>query len=167
MAAILRVVAMAQVTHSALGYLTRRYTENRRATTSSPAGWCSLLNGRHQSGTTIPDRGCAKTRVPRQVPKYQNRSDRLIEALLPIRRELALKVAAHCGSTEFSHSLDPGSPCHERHVQSIEHQSCGERGGHRPANDAAAEGVEHHREIEKTRPGRDIGDIRHPQPIRH
>src|SRR5690348_17568965 len=44
----------------------------------------------------------------------------------------------------------PGSPCHERHVQSIEHQSCGERGGHRPANDAAAEGVEHHREIEKT-----------------
>jgi hypothetical protein len=28
----------------------------------------------------------------------------------------------------------PGSPCHERHVQSIEHQSCGERGGHRPAN---------------------------------
>ena len=24
----------------------------------------------------------------------------------------------------------PGSPCHERHVQSIEHQSCGERGGH-------------------------------------
>jgi hypothetical protein len=34
----------------------------------------------------------------------------LIEALLPIRRELALKVAAHCGSTEFSHSLDPKQP---------------------------------------------------------
>jgi hypothetical protein len=33
--------------------------------------------------------------------------------------------------------------------------------------DAAAEGVGRHREIEKTRPGRDIGDIRDPQPIRH
>jgi predicted 3-demethylubiquinone-9 3-methyltransferase (glyoxalase superfamily) len=31
----------------------------------------------------------------------------LIEALLPIRQELALKVAAHCGSTEFSHRLAP------------------------------------------------------------
>ena len=51
----------------------------------------------------------------------------------------------------------PGSPCHERHVQSIEHQSCDERGGHRPANEAGAEGVEHHREIEKTRPGK--GDL--------
>src|SRR6201997_5892202 len=53
----------------------------------------------------------------------------------------------------------PGSPCHECHVQSIEHQSCGERGGHRPANDAAAEGVEHHREIEKTRPSRGKTEI--------
>jgi hypothetical protein len=34
-------------------------------------------------------------------------ADRLIEALLPIRLELALKVAAQCRSTEFSHSLHP------------------------------------------------------------
>ena len=48
-----RVVAMAQVTQPAPGYLTRHYTDNRRAGTSSPDRWCSLLNGRHQSGTTI------------------------------------------------------------------------------------------------------------------
>ena len=48
-----RVVAVAQVTHPAPGYLTRHYTDNRRAATSSPAGWCSLLDGRHQSGTTV------------------------------------------------------------------------------------------------------------------
>jgi hypothetical protein len=63
------------------------------------------------------NRGCAKTRVPRQVPKYQNRSDRLIEALLPIRRELALKVAAHCGSTEFSHRC-AGRPARSRWCKS-------------------------------------------------
>src|SRR3954467_14389749 len=51
-----------------------------------------------------------------------------------------------------------GSPCHQCHVQSVQHQLCGERGGHRPANDAAAEGVEHHREIEKTCPGRNVGE---------
>jgi hypothetical protein len=59
-----------------------------------------------------------------------------------------------------------GSPCPERHVQCIEHQLCGQRGGHRPTNDATAEGVKHDREVEKARPGRDVGDIRNPQPIR-
>ena len=59
-----------------------------------------------------------------------------------------------------------GSACHQRHVQRIEHQLCGERGGHRPADDATAEGVEHDREIEEARPGGNVSDIRHPQPIR-
>ena len=59
-----------------------------------------------------------------------------------------------------------GAPCHQRHVQSIKHQLRGERGGHRPADDAAAEGVEHHSKIEKAGPGRNVGDIGHPQQIR-
>ena len=58
-----------------------------------------------------------------------------------------------------------GAPRHERHVQGIEHQLLGERGGHRPADDATAEGIEHDGEIEKTRPGRDVGDIGNPQQI--
>jgi hypothetical protein len=48
-----RVVALAQVVHPALGYLTRHYIDNRRSATSSPAGWCTLLNGRHKPGTII------------------------------------------------------------------------------------------------------------------
>src|SRR5271170_7409081 len=37
---------------------------------------------------------------------------------------------------------------------------------HRPAHDPAAEGVEHDREIQESRPGRDVGDVSHPQAIR-
>src|SRR5215471_18484391 len=91
------------------------------------------------------------------APRHRNFSFKVLRRPFEPRLRTLVGVVDHA----------PGSPCHERHVQSIEHQSCGERGGHRPANDAAAEGVEHHREIEKTRPGRDIRDIRHPQPIRH
>src|SRR5689334_8410159 len=35
-----------------------------------------------------------------------------------------------------------------------------------PTNNATAEDVEYHREIEKACPGRIVGDIRNPQPIR-
>jgi hypothetical protein len=38
-------------------------------------------------------------------------------------------------------------------------------GFHRPADDSAAESVEHHREVKKPGPGRDVGDIGDPQPI--
>ena len=54
-----------------------------------------------------------------------------------------------------------GSSRQQRHVQSIEHQLPGERGGHRPADDAAAEGVEHDGEIEKACPGGNVG-VRKP-----
>ena len=41
----------------------------------------------------------------------------------------------------------------ERHVQSVKHKLSGKAGGHRPADDPAAEDVEHHRKIKKARPG--------------
>ena len=41
-----------------------------------------------------------------------------------------------------------------------------QRGGHRPPDDAAAEGIEHHGAIEKAGPSRNVNDIGHPQPIR-
>jgi len=54
----------------------------------------------------------------------------------------------------------------KRHVQGIEHQLGGEAGRHRPADDPTAEGVEHHRQVKKAGPGRDVGQVGHPQGIR-
>ncbi len=42
----------------------------------------------------------------------------------------------------------------------------GECRGHRPADNATAEGIEHDREVEKARPCRNVGDAGDPQPIR-
>ena len=39
------------------------------------------------------------------------------------------------------------------------------RGRHRPADDPAAEGIEHDRQIEEAGPGRNVRDISHPQHI--
>ena len=58
------------------------------------------------------------------------------------------------------------SPYRERHVQGIEHQPGGEGRGHRPADDAAAVRIEHDRQIEEARPGRNVGDVGDPQQIR-
>ena len=35
----------------------------------------------------------------------------------------------------------------------------------RPANHAAAEHIEHDGQVQKARPGRDVGDVGHPQPV--
>ena len=59
-----------------------------------------------------------------------------------------------------------GSPRQKRQVQSVKYQLRGERGGHRPADNAATVRIEHHGEIEKPRPGRDVGDVGDPEPIR-
>jgi hypothetical protein len=59
-----------------------------------------------------------------------------------------------------------GPPRQKRHVQSVKHQWRGERGGHRPADDAATVRIEHDSQIEKASPGRNVGDIGHPQQIR-
>jgi hypothetical protein len=59
-----------------------------------------------------------------------------------------------------------GPPLRQRHVQCFEHQLGAQVSLHRPAHDSAAEGVQHYREIQETSPGRDIGNVSHPQPIR-
>jgi hypothetical protein len=53
----------------------------------------------------------------------------------------------------------------ERHVERLEHQLGAQIGLHRPAYDPPTEHIEHHGEVEKPRPGRDVGDIRNPQAI--
>jgi len=53
----------------------------------------------------------------------------------------------------------------QRHVESLEHQLGAQIRLHRPAHDASTEGVEYYRQIEKAGPGRDVGDIGHPEPI--
>jgi hypothetical protein len=60
----------------------------------------------------------------------------------------------------------PGPSRRQRHVQGIEHQLFGQCRGHRPADNATAEGVEHDGEIDKACPGRNVGDVGDPQPIR-
>jgi hypothetical protein len=58
-----------------------------------------------------------------------------------------------------------GTPPPHRHVQRLEHELGSEMVGHRPAHDPPAERVEHHRQEQKTRPGRDVGDIGDPQTV--
>src|SRR5450755_376387 len=52
------------------------------------------------------------------------------------------------------------------HVERFEYQFRTERGGHGPADDPAAERVEHHRQVKKAGPGRDVSDIGNPQTVR-
>ena len=58
----------------------------------------------------------------------------------------------------------PASP--DRHVQGIDHQLGPQVGGHRPAHHAAAEGIHHYGQIQKPRPGPDVGDIGNPELVR-
>jgi len=62
---------------------------------------------------------------------------------------------------------DVGRPAlREGHLQCRHHQLGPEMGGHRPADDAPTPRVDHHREIQESGPGRHVGDVRDPQPIR-
>src|SRR5689334_14568610 len=63
----------------------------------------------------------------------------------------------------MNHAVSASLP--ECHVERLEHQLSTQMALHRPAHDPAAENVEHHRQIEKTGPGGDVGDIRYPQTI--
>jgi hypothetical protein len=53
----------------------------------------------------------------------------------------------------------------ERHVQGVKHQPSSEGRGHRPADDPTAARIQHDRKVEKACPGRDVGDVGHPQQI--
>jgi hypothetical protein len=58
-------------------------------------------------------------------------------------------------------------PAHcQRHVQGVEHQLRVQGRRHRPADDAAAERIECDRQLEEAGPGRNVGDIGHPQQVR-
>ena len=58
-----------------------------------------------------------------------------------------------------------GLPLRDRHVQRGQNQLGAQMRLHRPADDAARIHVEHDRQIQKSRPRRDVGDIGDPQPI--
>ncbi len=60
----------------------------------------------------------------------------------------------------------PGASLRHGHVKGIEHQPGTKMRGHGPSNNPAAEHVHHHSQIQKSCPGWDIGDVRHPQPVR-
>jgi hypothetical protein len=51
------------------------------------------------------------------------------------------------------------------HVQSLQNQLGAQMGRHRPADDPAAPGIHHHRQVQESCPGRDVGDVGHPEPI--
>ncbi len=57
--------------------------------------------------------------------------------------------------------LRPALP--ERHLQRIQNQLRTQVIGHAPAHNAPAEGIQHDGEIQKTGPGRNVGDVHHPQ----
>jgi len=49
------------------------------------------------------------------------------------------------------HDIERTAPT-ERHIEGIEHRHCAQVRGHGPPDDAAAEDIEHHRQIEEARP---------------
>ena len=79
-----------------------------------------------------------------------------------LRRPFESTLAAMVGMMNHG----GGTTLPERHVECFEHQFCTQMGFHRPAHDAPAERVEHHREIEKAHPGWDVAYVGDPQTIR-
>ena len=79
---------------------------------------------------------------------------------------LAERIARVLASTirMMDHRLRP--PLRDRHVQCRQNQLRTQMRLHRPANHASRIHIEHHRQIQKTRPGRDETDIGDPQSIR-
>jgi hypothetical protein len=53
-------------------------------------------------------------------------------------------------------------PLAKRHVEGVEHDLRVQGDRHRPADDPAAECIEHDRQIEEAGPRRNIRDISHP-----
>src|SRR5579884_2674881 len=58
-----------------------------------------------------------------------------------------------------------GSTPPEGHFECREHQLGAQVIGHRPAHHPTTEGIKDHGQVDKATPGRDIGDVRHPQPV--
>ena len=58
-----------------------------------------------------------------------------------------------------------GGALRDRHVQGRQNQLRSQVRLHRPAHDAPRIHIEHHGQIQKARPGRNVGDVGNPQPI--
>src|SRR5229473_2717307 len=63
----------------------------------------------------------------------------------------------------MNHGGGPALP--QRQVERLEHQFGAQVGFHRPADDSAAESVEHHRQVKKPGSGRDVSYVGDPQSI--
>lgn len=58
-----------------------------------------------------------------------------------------------------------GPPSGDGHVEGSDDQVRTQRPRHRPAHNPAAEDVDHGGQIEEALPGRQIGDVSHPQAV--
>ena len=58
-----------------------------------------------------------------------------------------------------------GAPLRQCHVQGIEHELGFKIMAHGPADDAPREGIQHNGQVQEPGPGRDIGDVGHPEPV--
>jgi hypothetical protein len=63
----------------------------------------------------------------------------------------------------MDHPLRPALS--QSHVQGLQDQLGAQMRGHRPAHHPTAPGVHHHGQVQEARPGRDVGDVGHPEPI--
>src|SRR5229473_849233 len=63
----------------------------------------------------------------------------------------------------MDHGGGPALP--QRQVERLQHQFGAQMGCHRPADDSAAESVEHYRQVKKPGPSRDVSYVGDPQPI--
>jgi hypothetical protein len=75
-----------------------------------------------------------------------------------LRRPFESGLAALAG--EMDHGGRPALA--EGHVERFEDYFRTQMGSHGPARDAAAESIEHHGQVEKARPGRNVSDIGNP-----
>lgn len=121
-------------------WLAKRYRFNSSHSSVAKKGSHMVLS--RQSPTEAiegrtPDSGLAATRAERR------------------RRVLAALVRV------MDHVLGPAAPY--RHAERLEDQFRAQVVRHRPSHDAPAEHVEHHRQVEEPRPGRDVRDIGEPK----
>src|SRR5579863_2902016 len=58
-----------------------------------------------------------------------------------------------------------GPPLPQGQIKRLQHQFGAQMSCHRPADNSAAESIEYHRQVKKSGPSRDVGDIGDPQAI--
>src|SRR6185436_19848292 len=58
------------------------------------------------------------------------------------------------------------SPLRDGHFKSIKHEFRAQISRHRPTNHSPAEDIENHRQIQKSRPRRDVSNVSDPESVR-